>query len=372
MKNWLKGILMVGALGILFSACKKDETRAIFQKGPQITLTSNLPNPFVLLQDDAARSAGVLTWTQARFNYQAAVSYSIQMCKTGTNFAVPADFVEISGGDNFTFAKSFTVSQFNMELIKFLTFGRAASIDVRVKASVGDFADPLYSNVITMNVTPYRALINYSFPNALWIAGNFQAASGYGPFNWTPGNATKIVDRSATPGGDYEGYVFFNEASPEFKMVKGNDWPAGDFGSAGPGALGNGGPNLTISSGAGVYLLKANTTAMTWSATKINKFAVTGSATPLGWPAGPGGTPGQDQTMNFDPATRTYTITLNLTAGELKFRANNDWAINFGDSNNDNIPDFNAPNIAIQSAGNYTITLDLSEGGNYAYLIKKN
>ena len=81
-----------------------------------------------------------------------------------------------------------------------------------------------------------------------------------------------------------------------------------------------------------------------------------------------------DRDMTFDPATGTYSITLDLNAGEIKFRANDNWDFNLGDNNdpNDGRPEVGGNNIKINAAGNYTITLDLLVGGNWVYTIKKN
>jgi hypothetical protein len=61
-----------------------------------------------------------------------------------------------------------------------------------------------------------------------------------------------------------------------------------------------------------------------------------------------------------------------MPTGEFKFRANSDWGINFGDNNGDFKPEYDGSNLNITAAGNYTISLDLSSGGNYAYTLKKN
>lgn len=105
---------------------------------------------------------------------------------------------------------------------------------------------------------------------------------------------------------------------------------------------------------------------MTWSATKITTWGIIGSATPKGWDAS---TP-----MTLNP-NGTYSITAELTGGnELKFRANDDCAINFGDNKSngpDNVPDYNGDNIAIETSGSYLITLDLTLAGNYSYKITR-
>jgi hypothetical protein len=350
MKATFRNVVLLFAITAFVTSCKKDETKATVVPGGDMTLT-NSGSPAV-----------TFNWDAAKFNYDAAVVYTVQISKGGTNFSATTT-TELTMGSLLT--KAFTVGEFNSKVIDVVPFGSAQQVQVRIKASVGSNIDPIYSNVITMTVTAYRDIVNYEFPQALRIAGNFQG--------WSPGTAPKIVDKAAsgTTGTNYDGYINLANASPEFKMVKGNDWPAGDFGGS-PGILTNGGSNLTVSGGAGVYRITANTVNMTWTATKVS-WAITGNATPLGWPAGPGGTPGQDHDLTFNPADGTWSITINLTAGELKFRANDDWGINFGDdAPRDNKPDYGGANIPITSAGNYTITLDIGVAGNYSYTVKKN
>ncbi len=50
--------------------------------------------------------------------------------------------------------------------------------------------------------------------------------------------------------------------------------------------------------------------------------ALIGDATPDGWNC--------DQNMTWNPTTRVFTATINLVAGDIKFRANDDWAVNLG------------------------------------------
>jgi hypothetical protein len=254
--------------------------------------------------------------------------------------------------------KAYTVSTLNAEVVKILAPNSLGEISVRIVAAIPNSAAVTISNTLNLIVKGYRSVIKYSFPNALNIAGNYQG--------WNPGAAPQIV--SVSNNGIYDGYINFNNATPEFKMVKGDNWGAGDYGDAGGGALTNGGNNLQLSAGAGIYRLTANTGAMSWSATKITRWGIIGSATAGGW--------GADQAMTLDPATGNYSLTLDLTAGEIKFRANNDWGINFGDNKSnggpDNKPDYGGDNIAIAAAGNYTIRLEIGLAGNYYYSVKKN
>ena len=76
----------------------------------------------------------------------------------------------------------------------------------------------------------------------------------------------------------------------------------------------------------------------------LKPLGVIGSATPSGWDA--------DTDMTYNEEDGSWNLTTNLTDGEIKIRANNDWDINWGGSIAE--PTFNAGNIAV-TAGNYTI-----------------
>jgi hypothetical protein len=350
--------LLLLVAGSLWSSCTKNENKAYLKPGQPNTLTAApAVTTLVLQQVNAASNAITLLWTKADFGYPAAINYRIQISRAGTNFATSST-TEINAAS--LPGKTLTVGELNAKLLEIIPFGSAERVEIRLKSDIGAGVPPIYSNILYLTVTAYRDIINYNFPQALWIAGNYQG--------WDPGSAPKIVDKNAsgTTGSNYEGYINFNNAAPEFKMVKGNNWGAGDFGSAGPGALGNGGPNLTLSGGAGVYLLRANTSNMTWSNAKITTWGIIGSATAGGW--------GSSTPMTFNPADGTWTLTANLIGGqELKFRANNDWAINFGDNAPmDNKPDYGGSNIPIANSGSYTIILDLGIAGNYSYSIRRN
>jgi len=356
MRTWLNKIMLIGVAAIAFSSCKKDEVRTVLNVGSAPSLTSSATT-LVLLQANANNDAVKFTYTAASFGFDAAVTYVLQIAKGGTNFA-SASTTEVGLNNVSPLEKSFKVVDFNRELLKIINYGTATPVEVRVKASVAAAAPATYSNVVTITATAYRDIITYAFPNALNIAGNFQG--------WDPGTAPQIVKQNNGGYNGFEGYIIFNAASPEFKMVKGNNWGAGDYGSAGAGTLGNGGPNLTLPSGGagltGYYRIRANTTNLTWGYTKINTWGIIGAFN--GWSV--------NVPLTFNTSTGVWSITRDMPAGEFKFRANDDWGINFGDNNADFKPEYDGSNLNIAVAGNYTISLDLSVGGNYAYTLKKN
>jgi len=76
-----------------------------------------------------------------------------------------------------------------------------------------------------------------------------------------------------------------------------------------------------------------------------NYWGLIGSATPDGWET--------DQDMIWDAETQSLTITLDLVAGEIKFRANDAWDLDYGGDINALTP--GGANIPIAEDGNYTI-----------------
>ncbi len=84
-------------------------------------------------------------------------------------------------------------------------------------------------------------------------------------------------------------------------------------------------------------------------------WGIIGSATAAatggdGWAA--------DMNLNYNSVTKKYSITMDLAAGEIKFRLDDEWTTNYGDNGNDGTLDAGGTNIPIATAGNYTIVAD--------------
>ena len=73
--------------------------------------------------------------------------------------------------------------------------------------------------------------------------------------------------------------------------------------------------------------------------------------------------------MTWDATNKVLKVTLNMTAGAFKFRANDDWAVNVGGNMGALTQD--GANIPVAAAGNYTITLDVSKAA-YSCTVTKN
>jgi hypothetical protein len=133
-----------------------------------------------------------------------------------------------------------------------------------------------------------------------------------------------------------------------FKFRANHSWDYNYGSTAKNATLDAGGSNIdmTFEADYAFTLDLSHPWAYTYSA---NRWGVIGDATPDGW--------NSDQNMTWDATNKVFKITLNMVVGAFKFRANDGWDINYGGS------DLNAltaggDNIAVTTAGNYTITFD--------------
>ncbi|RIJ45662.1 SusF/SusE family outer membrane protein [Maribellus luteus] len=104
--------------------------------------------------------------------------------------------------------------------------------------------------------------------------------------------------------------------------------------------------------------------------TEKTDWGLIGSATSGGWDTD------SDMTLlplsdNEYKGTYTWKITTDLTSGKIKFRANDGWAVNFGDTDANGSLELGGSDIEVSEAGNYTIKLVLDPAG-YTYSMVKN
>ena len=145
----------------------------------------------------------------------------------------------------------------------------------------------------------------------------------------------------------WQGAMHLTAATIKFRAN--HDWNYNYGSDKADGTLGAGAANIPVSleSDYTITLDLSHPNAYTYSA---NRWGVIGDATPGGW--------NTDTNMTWDAVKGVLKVTLNLTAGSIKFRANDDWAINLGGANLNALTQ-GGDNIAVAAAGNYTLTLDV-------------
>ena len=201
---------------------------------------------------------------------------------------------------------------------------------------------------------PFTTLANILTWN---LPGDYVAVSypGSALADWAPDKAPQVVSTIAAPD-KLEGYVYMSKAANEWKFASQVNWDGPNYGDGGAGKLDANGEN--VKSLAGYYKIMADATAMTYTAV-ATVWGVIGSATPNAW---------NDETaLTYNPASRTWTGSVHLTAAEFKFRANHSWDYNYGSTSKDANLNAGGDNIAVTVESDYAISLDLSHPNVYTY-----
>ena len=183
-------------------------------------------------------------------------------------------------------------------------------------------------STLTYTITPLN------FAEYIWQAGNGNgwgnpAAPLYGPEG----------------DGKYTGFMYLDG---EFKFRSGEDnWDAPDWGTGGSnGTLAEQAGNL--SAAAGYYKVEVDLGALTYALTPITTIGIVGPAQAGGW--------GSDTDMTYNKDTGAWEATVELAADEFKFRANDDWGINWGGKTTEDLTQ-GGDNLKISEAGTYFVQL---------------
>ncbi len=222
---------------------------------------------------------------------------------------------------------------------------------IRGGADISVPADGNYIISVDFNTGKFK-VVPFNPPAQLFLVG------GSTPAGWTPANSApfkKVAD------GVFEIFTPLTAAGGGFKFLEVQDW-AGDWGNK-KGTTGvleqDDEENCTVAED-GFYRITVDFNTNTWVALKLT-WGVIGSGVG-GWDS--------DHDMTYVGGAEPYTWELaNYPAvdGEIKFRANDAWDINFGDDNADGTLEYNGANIAL-TAGTHTIRMTLAPSG-YTYQI---
>lgn len=346
MKKILSALVLITVVALVITSCKKDEVQTVLRKGVPGSLTVSAASP-VLVSLNASDTVETFSWQPSQYGFSAAVKYSLYIAKAGSNFTTPK-IIDLGAG----LSKKFTVSELNqIALLQGIPAGAAGQLEARVRSSISDSIPAVFSNIATINITPYQVIIVYP---SLWVPGDYQG--------WDPPSAPRISSKNSD--GVYEGFVNITSGSLQFKINNAPDWNHTNYGDGGGGTLSTNGGNLSVPT-IGYYYITANTNSLTWNAKKKTWALIgNGPVASNNW--------SNDVPMTYNATTGKWSVTTLFVAGEFKFRANSDWndsKNNFGDNTPaDGVPDYNGNNIQV-TAGTHTVTLDLHIPGNYTYTI---
>lgn len=337
-------ILFIGLFGLLLS-CEKDGTQVVMLDNPIVPTIVSMPD--LTLQRNNATNILEFVGTPVDPGFQASAKYFLEADAAGNEFSDPITILTNTKANSFTIS----VSDLNGILLKKFPGDEVSSADFRIRAVLVTDVGTGVPNYEYTSATTTADVTLYGLPKLVLLDSGID----------------QYIE-SALGNGEYAGYVKLDLTKPF--TLKDPDTDVVYGGNDGTLEV-NGASFNPISTG--WHKLTANINDLTYELLDF-RVGLIGDATPNGWSA-------PDQKMDYDPATGLWSITLDLTAGTVKFRVNDDWngSINLGlgDADHpeytlDNLwNDGSSQNIPIPSAGNYTIKLYIG-ASTYSATITKN
>jgi hypothetical protein len=172
---------------ILLAACNNDPKMMILANpvAPVLSTPSHSTTAYIkdslayILNMDSTGLADTFMGTSANYGVGTTVTYSLQIDKTGDNFA-NAQTITTATKDTFAVSvlQLYTVVT-NATLNA--TVGVQTSFDVRVKTTIGTSLQPTYTNVLTLMIDPLPALKPFSMVPTI----NLWYIIGLGDGTWT-------------------------------------------------------------------------------------------------------------------------------------------------------------------------------------------
>ncbi len=169
MKNIFKSILTV-ALFAGLSSCEEESNLAYIQ--PEANASFRIITPTTgegaILSATALNNPAIsLTWDQAQYTTPASVTYTVQLAPNGSDFSNAQDLSTTTNRNVTITAGQLNTPALTAGAVPFVS----TPLDFRIKATVAGQL-PLYSNVLTYNITAFGCLAQYAvgagIPSAGW------------------------------------------------------------------------------------------------------------------------------------------------------------------------------------------------------------
>ncbi|MDY0779483.1 SusE domain-containing protein [Tenacibaculum sp. IB213877] len=344
MKKTLILTTLVIILGLI--GCQNNENLDyIVDADPNgIELTNTLATEYTLSKSDGELVIESFSWNAVNFlGTPTVVGYEIQYATT-EDFASPFSLVKT------------TETTIDVTVNDFITAAEYIGLDAdpnteekpntgnlyfRVRAYVGNGGNDSPENVSSSQQVTFilPEVVGSGIEISTWgIVG-----SGYNNWGATPDAPFYTTDQE----GIIVSYVTLIDG--EIKFRENNDW-ANNYGDTGAdGTLEVGGDNLVVT--AGSYKITLNLNDLTYTMEPFS-IGIVGSAY-NDWGATP------DFMLEYDYYSDVFRGIVTLLDGEMKFRMNNAWDINYGDTGADGTLEIGGDNI-ITTNGIYIVTVDLN------------
>ena len=356
MKKIFKSTLLLMSSVFLFAACADDnDSNPTLQQPTSFVLNAT---PYASSTIDLATSTGIpFTWNQPDYGFPIVTEYQFQV------YPYTGQLLDYTDDDFATIDDVFTTASGVLNTNKLtsainekmgwteLTEDEAAALPETVQALIRVAAktvgtNTIYSNAVGLTLVP-SLVVAPSFAEFIYMMGNFN------------GWSDPVALRSPAQDGLYSCFNYI-DGGFKFRPNENNwdgDWgqdPAGAFGTLvvdGEEDCNDAGKSFPDEAQpAGFYQVNVDLANMTWSIAPITSVSIIGGFN--GW--------ADDVDLAYNVADGCWEGTATLE-GEFKFRANHDWAINWGGDVNGLTQD--GSNLSLD-AGTYHFKLFLTYEGN--------
>lgn len=332
MKKIFKKYSFLVSFLLIFGAC--DDVEIIELNTDANTVVSLSVTSLILTEDIADSQVLTVSWSDPDFGFDAAATYKVLIDVEGGAFTAPQI---VPAGTNLL--KMFTGSELNGKLLSLgLTPFVETNISIKVQTTLSA-AQGMLSEAVSLTVTPYSSLLD--------LSTNWGVVGSATPGGWGRPNILDLPFYTSSEAGVFVAYVTLRNGDIKFRLD--NQWTTNYGDDGGNGSLEQNGANITVI--AGSYKIEVDTNNFTWNMEPYT-WGLVGSATTNGWG-------GPDMKLQYNSYQNNWKGVVTLIDGLVKFRFNNDWGLNYGDTGVDGTLDGNGDNIAV-SAGHYLVTMDLT------------
>lgn len=197
MKKYFGFIGFAVAAVLLLAGCEKEENKIYFEGGTAPVLTASattVPLSFTTQDQQALK----LSWTNPNYQFTTGISsqnvtYQIEIDTAGANFTNPKRQTITVSSD---LERTFTQAQFNDFLLSQMELSttKTHNLQVRVRASLGTDAVPLYSNVVNIAARPFAIPPKVEPP----ASGKLFITGGATPASWMGGGDAELPSQRFT------------------------------------------------------------------------------------------------------------------------------------------------------------------------------
>lgn len=311
----------------LLGACTEDKDPVINDltdgEGNLASFTLYAPNnsSYVLIPENANNIIDIFTCKQPDYGFPAGVTYTVQVCEGGNEFQKYESLTTTGHGEE-VLIKTFELND-AMNNLGMANSGKSYNVDFRLKAFVNDSVPELYSNTVSMTLTPYS-----SSRTRVYFVGDI---FGNG---WNNNDPSMVVFANDDVNDMLYTHTGFVKAGSTFKIIQNpGDWGI-QWGFESDGVLSGDGGSGNIEGFAqdGYYTIMLDLANNTYA---IEPYAETPAEyeqmSLIGDFNGWGGDLDLQQAP-YDAHIWTGTVEIPSDGG-LKIRANHAWDVSFGGSN---------------------------------------